>query len=93
MACRSASRAQKARNELLQFFDSHIQRLQSTADYDGHAEEFKKNLSIEVEYVDLASTKTVLQFAKRVNQKYVFLVVSLITLIYEPPSGILISPT
>ncbi|KAJ2918226.1 hypothetical protein MD484_g2198, partial [Candolleomyces efflorescens] len=73
MACRSASRAQKARNELLQFFDSHIQKLKSSADYDGHAEEFEKNLSIEVEYVDLASIKTVLQFAKRVNQKYPYI--------------------
>ncbi|KAJ2928014.1 hypothetical protein H1R20_g9084, partial [Candolleomyces eurysporus] len=73
MACRSVSRAQKARTELLQFFDSHIQKIQSTAEYDGHAEEFKKNLSIEVEYVDLASIKTVLEFAKRVNQKYPYI--------------------
>ena len=83
MACRSVSRAQKARNELLQFFDSHIQQIQSSAEYDGHAEEFKKNLSVEVEYVDLASIKTVLEFAKRVNQKYVFFSV-LIHLIYRP---------
>ncbi|KAJ2921629.1 hypothetical protein H1R20_g15464, partial [Candolleomyces eurysporus] len=71
MACRSVSRAQKARTELLQFFDSHIQKIQSIAEYDGHAEEFKKNLSIEVEYVDLALIKTVLEFAKRLNQKFV----------------------
>ncbi|KAJ3544581.1 hypothetical protein NMY22_g2736 [Coprinellus aureogranulatus] len=70
MACRSVSRAQKARDELLRWFGAHVRKAKSQPGYDGHAEEFQKNITVEVEYVDLASIKTVLEFGERITKKY-----------------------
>lgn len=71
MACRSVSRAQKAREELLRWFDARVLKAKSQPGYDGHAESFQENVVVEVEYVDLASIKTVFQFGERMSEKCV----------------------
>ena len=69
MACRSASRAKKARDDLLSWFDAQVHKAQSEPGYDGHAEAFQKNVVVDVEYVDLASIKTVIEFGERISKK------------------------
>lgn len=73
MACRSMSKAQKAKEELLRWFDTHVRKAKSQPGYDGHAESFQKNVAVDVEYVDLASIKTVIEFGERISKKCVFL--------------------
>ncbi|KAH6896469.1 3-keto sterol reductase [Coprinopsis sp. MPI-PUGE-AT-0042] len=70
MACRSLKRAEKAKAELLTFFDRHVRQVRSKPGYTGRAEELQKNLRIDVLYLDLASLKTVFEFAKGVREKY-----------------------
>jgi 3-keto steroid reductase len=69
MACRSVSRAKKARDELLSWFDAHVRKAKSEAGYEGHAEAFQKNIVVDVEYLDLASIKTVIEFGERISKK------------------------
>lgn len=69
MACRSVSRAKKARDELLSWFDAHVRKVKSEPGYDGHAEVFRKNVVVDVEYLDLASIKTVIEFGERISKK------------------------
>ena len=73
MACRNPKRAAKARDDLLYFFNAHVAQLKRRPDYNGYAEEFQKNVQIDVEYLDLASIKTVLDFARIVSSKCVHL--------------------
>ena len=69
MACRSLKRAEKAKAELLTFFDRHVRKLRSKPGYTGRAEALQKDLDIDVLYLDLASIKTVFDFAKVVREK------------------------
>lgn len=71
MACRSVSKGQKAREGLLKWFEAHVRKVKSQPGYDGHAESFQKNVVVEVEYADLASIKTVIQFGERISKKCV----------------------
>ncbi|KAF8632001.1 hypothetical protein AX17_004946 [Amanita inopinata Kibby_2008] len=70
MACRSVKRAEAAKRELLGFLDAHIAMLKTRTDYDGHAEKFRKNLEIDIMYLDLADLGTVFAFANGMAAKY-----------------------
>ncbi|KAF5336916.1 hypothetical protein D9611_002860 [Ephemerocybe angulata] len=73
MACRSVARAEKARGELLKWFDAHLRKRIAKGGVDKAAEEFRKNLVVEVEYLDLASTKSVFDFAARIRSRYTYI--------------------
>ncbi|KAJ7727909.1 hypothetical protein B0H16DRAFT_246781 [Mycena metata] len=73
MACRSTQRAETARKELYQELDAHIARLRTRADYDGHADVFRRNLKIEVERLDLAELSSVFTFAAQISDRYSYI--------------------
>lgn len=71
MACRSTERAEAARKELYQALDAHIAQLRSQRDYDGHADVFRRNLKIEIEYLDLSVLSSVFNFSVQMSKQYV----------------------
>jgi 3-keto steroid reductase len=71
MACRSTERAEAARKELYQALDVHIVQLRSQRDYDGHADVFRRNLKIEIEYLDLSVLSSVFNFSVQMSKQYV----------------------
>ncbi|KAJ7499408.1 3-keto sterol reductase [Mycena latifolia] len=73
MACRSTQRAEAARKELYNELDAHIAGLRAHPGYDGHAEVFRDNLKIEVEYLDLATLSTVFSFAAHMSKQYTYI--------------------
>ncbi|EAU80573.1 3-keto sterol reductase [Coprinopsis cinerea okayama7 len=70
MACRSVKRAEKAKDELLAWFDQHVKQRRRQTGYTGRAEEVQRNLVVDVVPLDLASVKTVFEFAKTVKERY-----------------------
>jgi len=70
MACRSVKRAEAARARLLRFFDGHVAQMRGSPGDKARAEELRRNLVVDVQYLDLASMKTVLDFAGVIKQKY-----------------------
>ncbi|KAF8730503.1 hypothetical protein AX14_005510 [Amanita brunnescens Koide BX004] len=70
MACRSITRAESARLELLKSLDAHVVDVKTRSDYDGHAERFRKNVDIVVMRLDLADVSTVFSFADEIMAKY-----------------------
>ncbi|KAJ6510290.1 hypothetical protein C8R47DRAFT_1097447 [Mycena vitilis] len=70
MACRSTQRAEVARKELYEDLEAHIVRLRAASDYDGHADVFRRNLKIEIEYLDLAVLNSVFNFAAQISKQY-----------------------
>ncbi|KAJ7122915.1 3-keto sterol reductase [Mycena epipterygia] len=73
MACRSTTRAEAARKELYTALDAHIAVLRARPNYDGHADVFRRNLKIEIEYLDLAVLSTVFNFAVQMSKKYSYI--------------------
>jgi len=73
MACRSTQRAEAARKDLYKELDVYIARLRARPGYDGHADVFRRNLKIEIEYLDLAVLSTVFNFAVRVSKQYSYI--------------------
>ena len=69
MACRSKQRAEVARADLLRLLDVHVSKLQKRPGYDGHAQEFRKNVVIDVVILDLAELSSVFKFVKDVASK------------------------
>lgn len=78
MACRSMKRAQAAREELRRHLDLNIIHAKADALYDGHAELFKSNLSINIHLVDLGSWSSVLDFCSEIDKRYVGIVCCII---------------
>jgi hypothetical protein len=78
MACRSTKRAEVARKKLYCLLDAHIEKQRRQSDYDGHAHEFRRNLNIQIHYIDLAVVSTVFRFAEELLQQSVHLMVSLL---------------
>ncbi|KZT27062.1 NAD(P)-binding protein [Neolentinus lepideus HHB14362 ss-1] len=72
MACRSMKKAEVARTELLHLLDTEIEKRKRRRDYDGHAEVFRKNLLLEIRYLDLSKTASILKFGDEINQNYPF---------------------
>ncbi|KAF7330838.1 hypothetical protein MVEN_02423100 [Mycena venus] len=73
LACRSTQKAEAARKELYQELDAHITRLRAQPDYDGHAEVFRRNVKIEVEYLDLAVLSSVFHFSEQMSKQYPYI--------------------
>ncbi len=67
IACRSKDRALEARTKLLRSLDQHIAKLKQRADYDGHAERFRKNLELNYHGVDMANVQSVFDFAEELS--------------------------
>ncbi|KAJ7067896.1 3-keto sterol reductase [Mycena amicta] len=70
MACRSIKRAEAARDDLYHLLDAYIKKLRSDREYDGYADEFRHNLTIEVEHLDLANLETVFDFSARISARH-----------------------
>jgi 3-keto steroid reductase len=70
LACRSRQRGEAARDKLYQFADKQVRHLKTLQDYDGHAETFRKHLTIVVHTVDLSRIQTVFRFADEVTTTY-----------------------
>ncbi|KAK7061314.1 hypothetical protein R3P38DRAFT_3383539 [Favolaschia claudopus] len=73
MACRSTQRAEAARKELYHELDAYVAELRTKPDYDGHADVFRRNLTIEVEYLDLAVLSSVFDFSTRISKRYSYI--------------------
>ena len=71
MACRSAKRAEAARNKLFRLLDAYIQKLRRQPGYEGHADEFQKKLQVDIIGLDLAMLSSVFKFAAEVSRRYV----------------------
>lgn len=69
MACRSTKRAEVARTKLLRLLDNYVAKLRKEPGYDGHAEEFRKNVVLDIVSLDLAMISTVFKFADEVSAK------------------------
>lgn len=70
MACRSMKKAEEARTKLLRLLDDEIAKRKRRSNYDGHAETFKRNLRIEIQYLDLSKISSILNFGDEINRKY-----------------------
>ncbi|KAI6122840.1 hypothetical protein EV401DRAFT_1950221 [Pisolithus croceorrhizus] len=70
LACRSRQRAEEAKSQLYQLLDKHISQLRKSPHYDGCADRFRQNLVIAVHLIDLASVRSVFDFADDVTQTY-----------------------
>ncbi|KAG6820226.1 hypothetical protein H0H93_003728 [Arthromyces matolae] len=69
MACRSVKRAEAARTQLYECLDTYIHNLGKKPGYDGHANEFRKNVVIDIIPLDLAATATVYEFTSKLTMK------------------------
>ncbi|PPR00673.1 hypothetical protein CVT24_000961 [Panaeolus cyanescens] len=70
MACRNVEKANVACHELLRWFDEYVQELSTEEGFDeAMARNFVENCEVRVEEVDLASFKSVMQFAARLRVK------------------------
>ncbi|KAG1803395.1 NAD(P)-binding protein [Suillus subaureus] len=70
LACRSRQRGEAARDKLYQFADEQVRHFEILSGYDGHAETFRKHLTIVVHTVDLSRIQTVFRFADEVIKTY-----------------------
>ncbi|KAG0698853.1 NAD(P)-binding protein [Suillus ampliporus] len=70
LACRSRQRGEAARDKLYQLADKQVRYLKILPGYDGHAETFRKHLTIAVHTIDLSHIQTVFQFADEVTKTY-----------------------
>lgn len=74
MACRDARRAEAARKQLYALLDQHISALPPGSTEQEYAISFRSSVKLELETLDLASMKGVLEFGKTVAQKCVTLI-------------------
>ncbi|KAI6128414.1 NAD(P)-binding protein [Pisolithus croceorrhizus] len=70
LACRSRQRAEEAKSQLYKLLDKHISQLRKSPHYDGCADKFRQNLVIAIHLIDLASVRSVFDFADGVTQTY-----------------------
>ncbi|KAG1739846.1 NAD(P)-binding protein [Suillus paluster] len=70
LACRSRQRGEAARDKLYRLVDEQVRRLEILPGYDGHAETFRKHLTIVVHTVDLSHIQTVFRFADEITKTY-----------------------
>ncbi|TDL29187.1 hypothetical protein BD410DRAFT_8081 [Rickenella mellea] len=70
MACRRVKIAETARTKLLKLLDADIARQKRTKSYDGHAEVFRKNLRIDIQYIDLAVVRSIMDFGETIRVGY-----------------------
>ncbi|KAJ7087287.1 hypothetical protein B0H15DRAFT_909161 [Mycena belliarum] len=73
MACRSTQRAEAARKTLYADLDAHVAGLRVRPNYDGHADAFRNNLKIEIEYLDLSVLSTVFNFAAQIAKRHTYI--------------------
>ncbi|KAJ7762754.1 hypothetical protein DFH07DRAFT_813350 [Mycena maculata] len=73
MACRSTQRADAARKDLYKELDVYMARLRARPGYDGHADVFRRNLKIEIEYLDLAALSSVFNFGEQMSKKHSYI--------------------
>ena len=71
MGCRDRMRASAARAKLYQLLDRHIATLKPGSDLRSYAVSFRRNVTLELEILDLNSLRTVFECAKSISQKYV----------------------
>lgn len=69
MACRNVKKAETARQQLYQFFDTHLARRKTQPNYDTYGDDFRKTLKIEIEYCDLAQFSSVIKCSKALHEK------------------------
>ncbi|KAK2462309.1 hypothetical protein APHAL10511_005615 [Amanita phalloides] len=70
MACRNMKRAEAAKLDVVRYLDAHVAQMKTRPDYDGHAEQFKKNVDIVVMRLDLGDLSSVFSFADEMKSKY-----------------------
>ncbi|KAM5539663.1 hypothetical protein V8D89_006772 [Ganoderma adspersum] len=73
MACRNPHRAETARTRLYSLLDQHISALQQGSQEHGYATAFRSTVKLELETLDLASMKSVMDFGKSITQKYEYI--------------------
>ena len=71
MACRNLKLAEVARAKLFALLDAHIMRLKGIPGYDGHADAFRRNVKIDIHFIDLAVVDSIFEFTNKVCVKCV----------------------
>lgn len=71
MACRNVKKAEAARQQLYQFLDTQLELRKTHPNYDSFGDDFRKNLKIEIECVDLALFSSVIKCSKSLHEKCV----------------------
>ena len=69
MACRDPKRAQDARTRLYALLDQHTAKMAPGSKEYAFATEFRKNVRLELETLDLSSVRSVLDFGRRASDK------------------------
>lgn len=59
----------EARQRLLDLLDEHIQQERAKPGYDGHAEVFRENLSIDFHPIDMSDVPSVFRFGDELSEK------------------------
>ncbi|KAI0052591.1 hypothetical protein FA95DRAFT_1553254 [Auriscalpium vulgare] len=70
MACRNRQRAETARTELLRLFEEDVKTREKQQGEAAHVEVFRKNLTVTIHSLDLASVHSVFEFSTLVSQNY-----------------------
>ncbi|KIM29467.1 hypothetical protein M408DRAFT_8147 [Serendipita vermifera MAFF 305830] len=74
LACRSLKKAAQARADLLEFFDNYIAiAIKKKPVQSEHLKVFRKNLSIDLLELDLASTRSTFDFCDKVTKTYPYI--------------------
>ena len=71
MACRNMKRADAARTNLLQWFDSQLHKILLDEEDEIYVRTFRKACDVQIAELDLASFASVVKFATGIKQKYV----------------------
>ena len=71
MACRNMKRADAARNQLLQWFDAELGRIQRTQEDEEYVRLFREGCNVQIAELDLANFSSMLKFAVAMNRMYV----------------------
>lgn len=69
MACRSAKRAETAKDKLFQLLDTYIEGLKKNVDEYVHAKKFRELVEIRVHLLDLSTMHSVFKFADEISRQ------------------------
>ncbi|XP_006459766.1 hypothetical protein AGABI2DRAFT_202140 [Agaricus bisporus var. bisporus H97] len=73
MACRSAKRAETAKDKLFQLLDTYIEGLKKNVDEYVHAKKFRELVEIRVHLLDLSTMHSVFKFADEISRQYPYI--------------------
>jgi 3-keto steroid reductase len=70
MACRNRGKAEEARSRIYQHLQRFIETIRKQPGHDIYADVFLKNLSIDIQLLDLSKIRSVFTFSKTLRERY-----------------------